>query len=157
MKTKNEKKKTFVYTGLGIPVKLVNAPMKKMAGEWVLDLDMELLQRVVLEALVHKPTLLSGKEIRYIRKYMYLSMVEFGKVFGVSHAAVSKWENSRNGISPALDLCIRLHIMDRFKVKDMEFRQLYRDLDLSKLAKNRKVKLMPLVVNVEDPNHLKIA
>ncbi len=66
--------------------------MKKISGEWVIDLDMELLQRVVLEAIIHKTSLLSGTEIRYIRKYMYLSLEEFGKIFGVSHAAVSKWE-----------------------------------------------------------------
>lgn len=143
--------------GLGIPVKLVNAPLKKIAGEWILDLNMELLQRVVLEAIIHKPTLLSGKEIRYIRKYVYLSMEEFGKVFGVSHVAVSKWENSRNGISPALDVCIRLYIMEHLQVKDIEFRQLYRDLNLCKLTKNKNVKIMPLVVNVETPNNLKIA
>jgi len=155
MKTKEQKKKTFVYTGLGIPVKLVNAPMRKMAGEWILDLDMELLQRVVLEALIHKPTLLSGTEIRYIRKYMYLSMVEFSKVFGVSHVSVSKWENSRNGISPALDVCIRLWMMEKIEAKDVEFRKLYRDLDLSKLVKSKKV--VPLVINIEDSTHLKIA
>ena len=127
-----------------------------MSGEWVLNLDMELLQRIVLEAIIHKPALLSGTEIRYIRKYMYLSMEEFGKTFGVSHAAVSKWENSRNGIVPALDVCIRLHIMEYLKVKDVEFRQLYRDLDLSKL-REKKVKLLPLSINADDPNNLKIA
>lgn len=154
---KNEKKSTFVYRDLGIPVKLINAPMKRMGGEWVLDLDMELLQRIVLEAIVHKPSLLSGLEIRYIRKYMYLSMEEFGKEFGVSHAAVSKWENSKNGISPALDVCIRLYIMEYLKAKDIEFRKLYRDINLSKLSKAKKVKLLPLAIIADDPNNLKIA
>lgn len=155
MKQKTEKRETFVFKGLGLPIKLVNAPMKKIAGEWVLDLDMELLQRVVLEALIHKRTLLSGNEIRYVRKYLYLSMEEFGKALGVSHAAVSKWENSRNGITAALDVCIRLYIMEQIEAKDVEFRQLYRDIDLSKLTKSKKV--TPLVVNVEDSAHLKIA
>lgn len=155
MKTKTEKKETFIFKGLGLPVKLVNAPMKKMAGEWVLDLDMELLQRVVLEAVIHKRTLLAGNEIRYIRKYLYFSMEEFGRVFGVSHVSVSKWENSRNGISPALDVCIRLYIMEHLEAKDVEFRRLYRELDLSKLEKSKKV--TTLVINVEDSTHLKIA
>lgn len=154
---KSKKKSTFVYKDLGIPVKLINAPMKKICDEWILDLDMELLQRIVLEAVIHKPFLLSGTEIRYVRKYMYLSMEEFGKAFGVSHAAVSKWENSKNGISPALDVCIRLYIMEYLKVKDIEFRQLYRDLDLSKLSKEKKVKLQPLAIIADDPNNLKIA
>jgi DNA-binding transcriptional regulator YiaG len=154
---RNKKKSTFIYKDLGIPVKLINAPMKKICGEWVLDLDMELLQRIVLEAIIHKSVLLSGVEIRYIRKYMSLSIEEFGKTFGVTHAAVSKWENSKNGISPALDVCIRLYIMECLKVKDVEFRQLYRDLDLSKLAKDKRVRLLPLAINAEDPKNLKIA
>lgn len=140
---KNEKKSTFIYRDLGVPVKLINAPMKKIAGEWVINLDMELLQRIVLEAIIHKPPLLSGIEIRYIRKYMHFSIEEFGKTFGVSHAEVSKWENSKNGISPALDVCIRLYIMECLKVKDVEFRQLYRDLNLSKLAKDKKPSYCP--------------
>lgn len=154
---KDKKRVTFVYKDLGLPVKLVNAPMKKVSGEWVIDLDMELLQRVVLEAVIHKPSLLSGLEIRYIRKYMYLSLEEFGTIFGVSHAAVSKWENARNGISPALDICIRLYVMEYLKVKDVEFRKLYRNLDLSKLSKDKKVDLLPLTICADDPRHLKIA
>lgn len=154
---KNEKTSTFIYKDLGVPVKLIKAPMKKICGKWVIDLDMELLQRVVLEAIIHKPSLLSGREISYIRKYMYLSMEEFGKTFGVSHVAVSKWENSKNGISPALDVCIRLRIMEYLKVKDVEFRQLYRDLDLSKLSKEKKIKLETLIINAENPKNLKIA
>jgi transcriptional regulator with XRE-family HTH domain len=154
---KNEKKSTFVYQDLGVPIKLMTAPMKKICGEWVLDLDMELLQRIVLEAIIHKQSLLTGLEIRYIRKYMYLSVEEFGKTFGVTHAAVSKWENSKNGISPSLDVCIRLHIMEYLKVKDVEFRKLYRDLDLSKLSKEKKVKLFPLIIDAVDPKNLRIA
>ena len=154
---KSEKKSTFIYKDLGVPVKLINAPMKKMCGEWILDLDMELLQRIVLEAIIHKISLLSGAEIRYVRKYMYLSTEAFGKIFGVTHAAVSKWENSKNGISPALDVCIRLYIMECLQVKDVEFRQLYRALDLSKLSKGKNLKLLSLVINAEDPKNLKIA
>ncbi len=154
---KAEKRSTFVYTDLGVPIKLVNAPMKKMGGKWVIDLDMELLQRVVLEAMIHKPSLLSGSEIRYIRKYMYLSMEEFGKIFGVSHASVSKWEHSKNGITPSSDVYIRLHIMEYLKVKDVEFRKLYRELDLAILAKGKKVELLPLVIDAADPKNLKIA
>lgn len=154
---KDTKKSTFIYRDLGIPIKLVNAPMKKICGEWVINLDMELLQRIVLEAIIHKSSLLTGAEIRYIRKYMYFSIEEFGKAFGVSHAAVSKWENSKNGISPALDLCIRLYMMEYLKAKDVEFRKLYRELDLAKLSKEKKIKLGLLVINAEDPKNLKIA
>ena len=31
---KKRKKKTFIYEGLGFPIKLINVPMKKVFGEW---------------------------------------------------------------------------------------------------------------------------
>lgn len=114
MKTK--KTSTFIYKGLGIPVKLINVPMKKMLGEWFIDVNMETLQRIVLEALIHKPFSLTGAELRYIRNYMEMSCVDFGKTFGVSHVAVVKWENEKNGISPALELYIRLYVKNEYSL-----------------------------------------
>lgn len=144
---KNKKKSTFVYEGLGIPVKLINVPMKKMLGEWFIDVNMETLQRVVLEALVHKPVSLTGMELRYIRHYLEMSAVDFGKTFGVSHVAVVKWENAKNGISPALELYIRLYMMKYLKAKDKEFRALYDDLSLEQLSKSRKGKIHPISID----------
>ncbi len=111
--TGDKKTSTFVYGGLGIPVKLINVPMKKMMGEWSIDVNMETLQKVVLEALIHKPFSLTGAELRYIRHYLEMSCADFGKTFGVSHIAVVKWENEQNGISPALELYIRLYMKKR--------------------------------------------
>ena len=153
---RDKKKSTFIYDGLGIPIKLIKAPMKKVLGQWVIDLNMETLQRVVLEALVHKPTSLSGMELRYIRHYMELSTAEFGKLFGVSHVAVVKWENAKNGISPALELYIRLYMMKYLKAKDKEFRALYDDISLDKLSKSRKGKIHPIAIDATTEK-LKIA
>src|ERR1700730_12235996 len=153
---KDKKTSTFVYEGLGIPVKLINVPMKKMLGEWFIDLNMEALQRVVLEALIHKPFSLTGAELRYIRNYMEMSCADFGKTFGVSHVAVVKWENEKNGISPALELYIRLHMMTYLRVKDKEFRALYNDLSLEKLSQSRKGKIHPITIDATTED-LKIA
>jgi DNA-binding transcriptional regulator YiaG len=107
---KNKKISTFVYEGLGIPVKLINVPMKRMLGEWFIDVNMETLQREVLEALIQKPFSLTGAELRYIRNYMEMSCAEFGKTFGVNHVTVVKWEE-KDRVSPALELSIRLYLL----------------------------------------------
>src|ERR1700733_5685147 len=122
---KNKKKKTFVFEGLGFPVKLINVPMKKEFGEWYIDIDMNKLMHVVLGALVHKPAALTGGEIGFIRSYLKMTAVAFGKAFGVSHVAVLKWETNENQISPSLDFYIRLYILDYLRAKDKEFRFLY--------------------------------
>lgn len=154
---KDRKKSTFIYDGLGLPIKLVNVPMKKVLGEWFIDINMEILQRVILEAIVHKPVSLTGEEIRYIRKYTEMSTKEFGKLFGVTHVAVVKWENAKNGIVPALELCIRLYVMNYLKVKDAEFRALYNDLNLGKLSKSPKGKIHPIIVDVVNSEEFNIA
>jgi DNA-binding transcriptional regulator YiaG len=153
---KNKKTSTFVYEGLGIPVKLINVPMKKMLGEWFIDINMETLQRVVLEALIHKSFSLTGAELRYIRNYMEMSCADFGKIFDVSHVAVVKWENEKNGVSPALELYIRLYMMTYLNAKDNEFRALYNNLSLDKLSKSRKGKIHPIAIDATTDD-LKIA
>lgn len=153
---KNKKTSTFVYEGLGIPVKLINVPMKKILGEWFIDVNMETLQRVVLEALIHKPFSLTGEELRYIRHYMEMSCADFGKILGVSHVAVVKWENEKNGISPALELYLRLHMMSYLRAKDKEFRALYNDLSLEKLSQSPKGKIHPITIDATTED-LKIA
>ncbi len=140
------KKKTFVYEGLGFPIKLIDAPMKKLFGEWYLDIDMNQLMLVVFGMLAHKSTALTGDEIRFIRTYLKMTAVEFGKIFDVSHVAVVKWESNENKISPALDFYIRLYILDHLSAKDKEFRALYQQLPLGQISKREKRTILPLPV-----------
>lgn len=144
---KNKKKKTFIFKDLGFPIKLINAPMKKEFGEWYIDIDMNKLMRVVLEALAHKPSALTGDEISFIRSYLRMTTIDFGKIFGVSHVAVLKWESGENKISPALDVYIRLYILDYLRAKDKEFRSLYQQLNLGELSKVGKGKIHPIAVD----------
>jgi DNA-binding transcriptional regulator YiaG len=150
-----KKRKTFVFKALGFPIKLINAPMKKILGEWCIDIDMNKLMRVALLALVHKPTALVGNELGFIRSYLKMTTTEFGEIFGVTHSAVLKWESNENQISPALDKCIRLHIFDRLCAKDKEFRALYQELSLAQIAKREKGKIHPIRIDAQED--LKIA
>lgn len=153
---KNRKAKTFVFDGLGFPIKLINAPMKKECGEWYIDINMNKLMLVVIGALAHKPSALSKDELGFIRSYLRMTTTEFGKTFGVSHVAVLKWEKGENKISPPLEFCIRLYLLDYLKAKDAEFRALYRELSLERLAQPEKGKIHPLVVDATTED-LKIA
>jgi len=155
-KSKDRKTDTFIYKGLGIPVKLINVPMKKAAGKWCIDIDMNKLMLVVLQEIIHKPTALTGDELCYIRTYLEMTTTEFGKVFGVSHVAVLKWESEQNRISPPLELCIRLHVLNHLHVKDKEFRALYNDIDLQRLAKGPKEKIHRIAIDATT-EELKIA
>lgn len=118
------KTETFIYQDLGFPIVLVDVPLRKSFGEWVLDINLNQLQSDVLFYLIHKKAGLTGSEVRFIRKYLEMTTTEFAKAFGVTHAAVLKWESGENGIMPTTDLCIRLFILRKLNAKNEEFGKL---------------------------------
>lgn len=145
-----EKKiETFTYEDLGFPIELIDVPMKKILGEWALDINLNILQLEILNMLIHKPTPLQAEELRFIRKYFEMTTTAFGEVLGVSHAAVIKWEG---GGLPALpmDVYIRMYVMDRLKAKNADFGKLFHEVSMASLAQAKKErrKGKPLSLNV---------
>lgn len=141
MKRKVQKK--FIYEGFGFPIVLINVPMMKVMGVWTPQINYNKLQRNLLIALAHKPFPLTGNEMRFIRKYFEMNMEVFGKIFGVTHVAVSKWESKGNKIAkigPTTEFCIRLFVVDSLKVKDKEFRQVYREVNVQNLVRQQKIR-----------------
>ena len=146
-------RKNLVYKGLGFPIKLIDVPMKKMFGDWVIDVDMTELQLVVLKALAYKPIQLSKKELKFIRHFLNLTTAEFGKIFGVTHSAVVQWENGKRNLSPSIEFCIRLYVLNHLHVK--EFRNLYNTISIEQLSQNIDRRVPPIEIDASDD--LKIA
>lgn len=121
---KNHKTETFVYEGLGFPIILVNAPMRKTLGEWVIDIDFNKLRNVALNFLINKPSALTAEEIRFIRKYLAMTLRDFGNALGVSHVAVLKWESGEHRILPTTDLCVRMYVLRRLHARREAFGKL---------------------------------
>ena len=142
MKTK--KRQTLIYHDLGFPIELINVPLKKVLGIWVLDIDMNKLQLVVIRALVHKPYLLTGAELKFIRKYLKLSTTEFGKKLGISHAAIVKWEKEQTHPSPAQEVYIRMFVIE--SLKNSELTKVFAEITPEKLAmsKNEPKSILPI-------------
>ena len=149
------KKETILYKGLGFPIKLIDVPMKKMFGDWVIDVDMTELQLIVLKALIHKPTRITKNELKFIRHFLVLTTTEFGKTFGVSHSAVIQWEKGKRNLSPTTELCIRLFVLNHLHVKDKEFRNLYNQISIEKLSQSIEERICPLEIDASQD--LKIA
>ena len=147
---KNRKKTTIIFRGFGFPIKLIHVPMRKVLGHWVIDIEMGKLEMTVLQMLIHKPTLLNGDELRFIRKYLNMTMSEFGKLFGVSHVAVVKWENGRTKTNPSTEICVRLHVLNHLRAKDKEFRHLYNTFGPGNLDKRKREKSHPLSINIDE-------
>lgn len=131
---KETKTESFIYEGLGFPIRLVNVPMKKVLGEWAIDINFNALQIAVLNMLAKKPAALTGAELRFIIDYLEMSTRDFAKLFGVTHAAVLKWEKEESKMNPSTEVCLRLYILNYLKATDKEFRKLYQQITPNDLA-----------------------
>ena len=145
MKTKKE---TFVYEGLGFPIELIDCPMKKMFGEWVIDINLNALQRFVFNGLIHKPYPFTGKEIRFMRKFLGMTTTELGKSLGVTHVTILKWEKSQNPIAHSLEPYMRMVFFERFK--DTELTQLYKEIRPETLANAKHEPATAFRVNAKE-------
>jgi len=132
------KKQTFVYEGLGFPIKLIDTSMKKVYGEWVIDIDLNALQLFVFKELIHKPVPLTGRELRFMRKFLQLSTTDFGEKLGVSHATVVKWEKEQAKVGPLQETYIRMFFLEQ--LKDHELLKLYNEIKPEMLAKAKNEK-----------------
>jgi hypothetical protein len=147
MKTKKAKK--FMYEGLGFPLVLFNVRLIKVRDTWTPAIDYNKLQKDVLIALCHKPRALTGNEIHFIRSYFEMTLESFGQHFGVSHAAILKWEKAQNRsakISPTTELYIRLFILEKLDTNNQIFRDAFREFNIQKIGKKQS--------NVPRPLHL---
>lgn len=144
----NEKRiDSFIYEGLGFPIRLIDVPLKKIFGEWVLDVNFGALQKDVLKTLAKQPTPLTCSEIRFIMDYLEMSSREFAKLFGVTHAAVLKWENGKSKMNPSTELHLRMYILNYLKVTDKEFRKVYLNMNLRNLS-NRHSQNIPIEIDI---------
>jgi putative zinc finger/helix-turn-helix YgiT family protein len=67
----------------------------------------ELHRKLVLD-IVNKPNLLSGQEIKFLRKMAGLSGKDLAVTLGVSASTVSRWENGSRNISKNSDAALRM-------------------------------------------------
>lgn len=66
------------------------------------------LNELIGETLLEKQSLLSGKEIKFLRKNLYLSSKDYANALGVGITTLSKWENEKQRHSDTNDRLIRV-------------------------------------------------
>src|SRR5690242_6165303 len=145
---KNKETETFIYEGFGFPIRLINAPLKKVCGEWAFDFSMGVFQKRILNMIARKPTPITGAELRFIIDYFEMSYRDFAKICGVSHIAVVKWEKETSRMNPSTEVYIRFYILDHLKVTDKEFRKLHLIINPENLA-NSEIEKMPLEIDAD--------
>jgi transcriptional regulator with XRE-family HTH domain len=69
------------------------------------------LMQVIAEALILKPSQLTGKEIRFLRKYIGFTGEQFGKKLGLTKEHVSRIENEKHRVGAQTDRLIRFLVI----------------------------------------------
>jgi hypothetical protein len=146
MKMKEQQKilKSWIDTGLGFPVRLSNVPMVKVRGEWTPNIDYNRLTDAVLHALCEKPVRLTGNEVRFIRQHFEMTLQAFGSRFAVSHAAVIKWEKTKDDptdMNWASEKDLRLFVLSKISRRAEDLAHLYHDLERSKADRKQTLHL----------------
>jgi len=96
------------------------------------------------EAIVFSSGLLTGPEIRYLRKNLHIKINDFAKLLRVSRVTVSRWENGRD-ITKPIDLLIRSIYLLKGGVGEEVRDQFKKWLEKQHVRKSKRISLrLPL-------------
>jgi DNA-binding transcriptional regulator YiaG len=108
--------RTIRYTICGLDyVYLENIPVRQTKHGEVLDVDLEVIEREIAGEIVGQGIPIRGAEVKFLRKFLGLSMERFGALLGLSPPAILKWER---------DLEKRLHPTNEVAVRALMAEQL---------------------------------
>src|SRR5712691_1924098 len=108
MKTSRE---NYRYDESGLPyvvlsgVEVGHCP--KCGLREVAIVGMDNLHGLIARMVAQKSNRLTSEEVRFLRKYLGFSSVDFAEIVGVSAETVSRWENGKQ-LSPIADRLIRM-------------------------------------------------
>ena len=122
----------------------MNVPLIEVRGEWISQVNQKELQNRVIEALVLKPSRLTGSEVRFLRLVSEMNLKQFAQRFDVTHPAVLKWEKTENketGMSWTTEKDIRLFALKNLAPGAKEFLLTYDHLSEVAHAKLQVIKI----------------
>ena len=112
----------YRYTDSGLPgvvlrgVEVRRCP--KCGAEEVAIPRIEELHRLMAQAVIRRPHRLTAAEIKYLRKWLGWSGVDFARHMGTTPETVSRWEQGRVPMGPQADRLLRLMVITRAPVAD---------------------------------------
>lgn len=93
------------------------------------------VNELIALTLVEKPTLLSGKEIKFLRKNLHVPSKLFANKLGVGKTTLSKWENEAQNHSEVSDRLIRTTYLIEKGIKRQEQLNIQKQLERISLRK----------------------
>jgi DNA-binding transcriptional regulator YiaG len=98
----------------GVVVKVLNAVQvlrcEKCKTEMVAIPDMDGLARATAISRALNPVRLSGREVKFWRRVLDMTQVEFGEAMELKPESVSRWENDARGVGGVCEKLVRHNI-----------------------------------------------
>lgn len=140
----------FKDKSLGLPdLTLIGVEIrkcKKCGEEEVVIPKAEQLRKLIVSKLVKKSGLLIGAEVRYLRKYIGWSGVQFAEKFKVAPETISRWENDKEKIGYAEDGLLRVFAQCHAPITSYEIEDLISAIQ----SHDQKRKVLPITAKQED-------
>lgn len=137
-------RENYRYDMSGLPnVTLANVEISRCpkCGDYSVAIPrMEELHRVMASAVIRKPAALTPAEIKFLRKFIGWSGVDFAKHMGTTPESVSRWESGKLAMSAAADRLLRLMVASVPQVQSYSL-DLLTDITPKKTAKPLRVSM----------------
>jgi putative zinc finger/helix-turn-helix YgiT family protein len=102
----------YRYDECGLPYVVIEgvevSRCPKCGTHEVSILGIESLHTFIAHTVAEKGTRLTPEELRFLRKYLGFSSVDFAEIVGVKPETVSRWENGAKVPSPVADRLVRM-------------------------------------------------
>jgi putative transcriptional regulator len=110
------------YDACGLPsVTLMGVEVSRcpQCGEYEVAIpQIDDLHKAIAQTVIRKTSRLDAAEIRYLRKYLGWSGVDFATHMGMTPETISRWERGAEPIGPVADRLLRLMVATRDPVSD---------------------------------------
>jgi putative zinc finger/helix-turn-helix YgiT family protein len=138
-------RENYRYAECGLDtVTLANVEVRRCpeCGEYEVDIPrMEELHRVIAHEVASKSARLTAQEVRFLRKYLGFSGVDFAATLDVTAETVSRWETGKKQMSPVAERALRLMVFVRNPIDQYP---------LEKLAEIAQGEAVPLRMKVRE-------
>jgi putative zinc finger/helix-turn-helix YgiT family protein len=138
------KKENYRYLACGLPnVTLVSVEVRRCTScgdHEVVIPHIEKLHEALAAAVVKHPSRLSASEVRFLRKYLGYSGVDFATLIGVSPETVSRWENKKETMGPSAERLLRMLVVHKVAIQQYPIETLKK---ISTKARMKPIGLRP--------------
>lgn len=98
-------------------ITVLNIPTKKKGKYEVLDIDHAKIEQAVAKEILKLAIRFRGKEVRFFRKTLGLSLEKMAAKIHLTSGAIQRWEKNENvPISPINEIVLRAFFNDQFQI-----------------------------------------